>query len=259
MAYRNNFDRLIAIICAIVCIVAFAASIYISSYEANGNITERTYNAAKNDPDTIGTSEVAVAILHEADVEYSDYFDQAFIASAKKHTVTVYYKRYDPIKNRNYHFIEVDTGDVDAKEFVENYFTEDYFDDGYGVVVEWEFEKKSRTKYTAYLTLDDYVVDSAEDYAKMKERELVTDGGLFVARLGQSMPIPVYDSFFVMDSKTRMVGWFYFRTYYNGQEYYACFEVSGWDSKATYEEVVDGTDYKVASFNSTRIWVEKCG
>ena len=257
MAYRKETTH--NIIIAILVIVGFVVGIYINSYNTTGRITEREYNRKlKNADDT--SYMVAEAILTEANVDrdnFSHLYNKAFIAEIKKHTVVVYFYSYDPIDKRHYHFVNIDTGDVDASDFVENYFTPDAFDKGYGTLIEWEFEKVSSTKYSAYLTLDDEVADSIEDYEKMQERELFVDNGLFVARLGQKMPIPVYDSFFVLDTYTRRVGWFYFKTRYNGTDFVACFEVSGWDINTTYEELIDGTNFRVVDITSTKIWVEK--
>ena len=250
----STLDIIILILCAVLIVGIF----YVNSYEATGRITEREYNRKLENADD-ASFKIAEAILDEANVE-RDYIsrlnNKAFIAEIKKHSLTIYYYSHDPIDNRPYHFVNIDTGDVDAKYFVENYFTPNAFDNGYGTVIEWEFESISRTKYSAYLTLDDDVSDSLEDYEKMRQRELMFDEGLFVARLGQKMPIPVYDSFFVLDTHTRMVGWFYFKTSYNGTDFVACFEVSGWDTNTTYEELVDGRDFRVVKISSTRIWVE---
>ena len=243
-------------ITAIAVVAALLLSLFaLNSPRANGIITESKYTSAKNDSGTIGAPEVAEAILHEANIDFSDYSDEAFVYSAKKNTVTIYYYHQDYSKEENYHFVNIDTGDVPAKEFVEDFFTHDAFAKGYGTVLEWEYEKDSRTKYTAYLTLDDNVDDTIEDYEKMRERELFTDTGLFVAKLGQAMPIPVYDSFFVLDSRTRMVGWFYFKTTYNDEDFVACFEVSGWDYDTTYEELLKGNGIYVEEVTSKRILV----
>ena len=254
MANRKNLVRKLTNIIFLALLIALLA---FGIFGMNGNVTEWFYMNKKDASSTVGMPEVANAILYEANVEFDDYFDEAYIYRAKGDTVTILYRRYDAINKHHYRYIDIDTGDVDAKTFVEDYFTDDAFQKGYNTVIEWEYEKESRTVYRAYLTLDDNVEDSIEDYDKMRERDLVIDNGLFVAKLGSKIPLPVNESFFVLDKGTRMVGWFYFKTHFNGEDFVACFEVSGWDTSTTYEDLIDGSDFFVTDVSSTNIWVDK--
>lgn len=251
MAFRKIIKPLISF----ALLAALAALLALYCFVSNGNVPEWFYMNKKDHPKTVGMPEVAVAIIHEANIKFNDYFDEAFIYSAEDNLVTILYKSYDPIQDHYYHFVDIDTGDVDALTFVETYFTDDAFRKGYNTIIEWEYEKENNTFYRAYLTLDDNVEDSIGDYEKMRERDLVIDDGAFVAVLGSKIPLPTNESFFVLDKSTRLSGWYYFKTHFNGKDFVACFEVSGWDIDTTFEDLINGYGFYVEDVSSTRILV----
>ena len=267
---QNNLEniilRAILFICILVALVSFcipdgrlSKKAYISALE-DYTAAMADYTSSLEDPEVaIDPAKVAHEILREADVKH----DEAFIHSVDydKGRVRIYYmvnRYHKPSHLYRYVDIALSKSLVTPDHFIKEYFTPDAFWRGYGYAIEWEYDELNGYTLNARLTPDDEVVESKpENYEIMMGRPLVeTDCGL-VDLLRESLPFKIKENecFFVMDTHTRRVGWFYFHSTYNGVDFVGAYEVSGWDWDTTYEALMVADDYQVLYIDKTNILV----
>lgn len=272
---QNNIESIIIRAILFICILVALVSFFIP----DGRLTEKAYISALEDytaamadytssledpKAAIDPAKVAHEILCEADVKHDDAFIQS--VDHDKGRVRIYYHwRYyvDTTPTTAYRYVDIALGKslVRPERFIKDYFTPNAFCRGYGYAIEWEFEALNSHSLKAYLVPDDEVVENKpENYQIMMGRPLVeTDCGL-VDLLRESLPFKIKEDecFFVLDTHTRRVGWFYFRSTYNGVDFVGAYEVSGWDSDTTYEELMTaGADnFTFLEADKTHLYIE---
>ena len=248
---QNFIEKLLLVLLVVLVLVlifvpdgSLTEKAYISALE-DYTAAMADYTSSLEDPEAaIDPAKVAHEILREADIKHDDAFIQS--VDHDKGRVRIYYshKHYvNTTPTTTYRYVDIALGKslVKPDRFIKDYFTPNAFCRGYGYAIEWEYELINDHSINAYLTPDDEVVENKpENYEIMMGRPLVeTDCGL-VDFLRESLPFKIDEDecFFVLDTHTRRVGWFYFRSTYNGVDFVGAYEVSGWDSDTTYEELM---------------------
>ena len=92
----------------------------------------------------------------------------------------------------------------------------------------------------------------------MFQRPHVEIEGNLVEKIIEEIPFEVKDGncFFVIDENTRMIGWFYFKSNYNGQDFVGCYSVSGWSGgSTTYEDVINLNNRSLGNIVDDEIYI----
>lgn len=209
------------------------------------------------------STDLAREILSDAGIRCSiAYNKEPFIKNVKNDSFKIYYADDSPFETQ-YHAVIIDISEVErnlsAKEFLKNYEESGFFTISYGEGIKWRYTQEDNT-LTPYLGVSPYVLTSEENYRIMYDRPHVETDCKLVEEIIYQIPFNVTEGeyFFVIDENTRMIGWFYFKSNYDGQDFVGCYTVKGWSGiGTTYEDLISLNDFSVKGIKDDTITVSK--
>lgn len=181
--------------------------------------------------------EIAMAILSDADINFNEEY-LPFVSNLSGKKFTVHY--LDSKKNHQATSINVASLDVSSRDFVNNYLDVGYFKKGFGNELAWNYSKQ-KSSLVPSLELQPKLISSDRNFFKMSQRPHVECDGKLVEEILDIIPFTIRNDecFFVIDEKTRMTGWFYFKSSFDGEDFVGCYDVAGWSGSTTYEELIN--------------------
>lgn len=204
---------------------------------------------------SVFSEELAEVILQDAEISYSvrqNY--EPFISNVNGSSFLLYYTDWDDVP----YCLEVQTG-IGTDKFLENYEVPDSFVEGYYRGISWEYTQNDDI-LTPYLAVTSKVVVSDEEHwGIMSEQPHVSWTGNLVEAIKRWIPFEISDGdcFFVIDEFTRMEGWFYFKSTYNGEPFIGCYEVDGWDRYTFYQDLITLNGFKITEIQEHVIWISE--
>lgn len=248
----------VLIIC---CIVALALAITVIVCTRNtttelGVLTEEAFMEACPDALSYNDRYLAEVILNRADIDFDCAF--TYNVNDEDNEICIYYgNNIGWHDEEEYRYVNLKVEGFSASEFADNFKEPNYFCPYYNEAFVWDFTLTDQGYITHDMVVSERVKDSYEDYDIMFAKDLVETDCKLIDEIRAHLPFTIKDGdcFFVLDSRTRMVGWFYFKTTYQGEAFAGCYEVDGWSGGTTYEDLINMKGIYFNGINCHSIYV----
>jgi len=211
----------------------------------NVEISKREFHKAEKKAEH-QYDDVATAILTDADILYSivPEDEKPFIKSIKEQEFELYFKQPVLAEDDRYCRVIIDVGLLDecsAENFLEFFGKQDSFEEGYMTSKVMEYNILDEEILPRLVVSPNILAKEEENYDIMASRPHVEFDCPLVDAVREAIPFETTDGecFFTIDEYTRLCGWFYFKSNYNGEEFIGCYKLKDWPTDISYHDVVN--------------------